>query len=235
VARTFRAPSFAELYLEQGLIRPNPALRPETGRSADGALVAEGSLGLASLGAFGAVHDDLIVYRPVFGRLLGPDNLGRARMSGVELEAATASLGPLGASAQLAYTWLVPEILRGGPAELGNDLPHRARHRLFARLGLAPGGWGAHLEVHRVGRQFTDPRNDAASAVPAVLALHLGGAVRLWRRPAVWLHLDVKNLTDDRTLQDGYGNPLPGRMVMVALRAAPEPDQRVSDDRGGRP
>jgi outer membrane cobalamin receptor len=218
--RTFRAPSFAELFLEQGLIRPNPLLRPESGRSADAALVAEGRWGLVSAGGFAALHEDLIVYRPVFGRLLGPDNLGRARMSGFEVEAATARLGRLGVSGQLAWTWLVPEILRGGPAELGNDLPHRARHRLYARLGLAPGAWELHAELHLVSRQFTDTRNDAASAVPAVLAVHAGGAVRVWARPEVWLHLDVKNLADDRTLQDGYGNPLPGRMAMLALRAA---------------
>jgi iron complex outermembrane receptor protein len=32
--------------------------------------------------------------------------------------------------------------------------------------------------------------------------------------------VDVKNLLDDRTLEDPYANPLPGRMVMVTLRAA---------------
>jgi len=218
--RTFRAPSFAELYLEQGLVKPNPLLRPEATRSADAALVAEGRWGLVSLGGFAALYDDLILYRPVSFRLLQPANLGRARMSGIELEVATVRLGALGLSGQLAYTWLVPEILRGGPAELSNDLPHRARHRLFARVGLAPGAWELHAELHRVGRQFTDTRNEAASAVPAVLATHAGASARLWARPELWLHLDVKNLADDRTLQDGYGNPLPGRMAMLALRVA---------------
>jgi len=214
--RTFRPPSFGELYLETGFVRPNPLLRPETGRSADAALVAEGRWGLASAGAFAAAYDDLIVYVPVSTRLVGPANVGRAEMRGLEAEGATAPLGRLGISAQLAYTWLVPEILRGAPDELGRDLPRRARHRLFARLGLAPGAWEIHAEAHLVGRQFRDATNLAS--VPRALTFHGGGSARLWRRPEAWLHLDVKNLADDRTLTNGYGIPLPGRMAMLALR-----------------
>jgi hypothetical protein len=33
------------------------------------------------------------------------------------------------------------------------------------------------------------------------------------------LHLEVKNLLDDRTLTDGLGNPLPSRLVLLTLRA----------------
>jgi hypothetical protein len=31
--------------------------------------------------------------------------------------------------------------------------------------------------------------------------------------------VEVENLADVRTLQDGFGQPLPGRTVMVTLRA----------------
>jgi iron complex outermembrane receptor protein len=30
--------------------------------------------------------------------------------------------------------------------------------------------------------------------------------------------VDVRNLLDDRTLQDTFGNPLPARMLLVTLR-----------------
>jgi vitamin B12 transporter len=33
------------------------------------------------------------------------------------------------------------------------------------------------------------------------------------------LALEVKNLLDDRDLRDAIGNPLPGRMVMLTVRA----------------
>jgi iron complex outermembrane receptor protein len=223
--RTFRAPSFAELYLEQGLLRPNPDLRPETGTSADAALAAEGELGLASLGAFASLYDDLIVYVPASFDRLAPQNDARALVRGLEAEVASAPLGPLGASLSLSWTLLRAETLRGTPAEIHRDVPHRARQRLYARVGLAPGAWEAHAEVHCVGRQWNDPSN--LEPIRAALAVNAGGSVRLWRAPAIWLHLEVKNLADDRTLQDGYGNPLPGRMAMLALRAA-------SDGEGGR-
>lgn len=223
--RTYRPPTFAELYLQQGTIQPNPDLRAETARGADGALVFEGPLGLASAGLFASLYDDLVAYRQVSLREMGPFNAGRARAWGAEVEAATAPLGAAGFTAQVAYTWLRAELLQGGPREVGNDVPFRARQRLYARLGLAPGSWDVHGEAHAVGRQYRDALNDPDNAVPAAVLFHLGGALRLRRSPEVWLHLDVKNLADDRTLQDGFGNPLPGRMVMVALRASSEPQE----------
>ncbi|HEY7724643.1 MAG TPA: TonB-dependent receptor [Anaeromyxobacteraceae bacterium] len=225
--RTFRAPSFGELYLEQGPLEPNPALRPEVGYAADAALVAEGRPGLASLGAFAALYDDLIVYLPAsFGRVR-PFNAARAGARGLEVELASAPLGPLGVGLQGSYTWLVTESLRGPPDVVGRELPHRARHRVYARASVAPGAFELHAELHAVARQWLDDRN--LSAVPAARAVHAGGSVRLWRRPEAWLHLDVKNLGDDRTLQDGFGNPLPGRMAMVAVRVA-----SGAHDEGGR-
>ena len=40
--RTFRAPSFAELHLQQGAVMPNPDLRSEAGTGGDLALVLDG-------------------------------------------------------------------------------------------------------------------------------------------------------------------------------------------------
>ncbi len=215
--RTWRAPSFGELFLEQGPLKPNPDLRPEQALSADAALRLDGRLGLASLGVFGSLYDDLIVYVPASVDRVKPVNQARAWVRGLEAEAATAPLGPAGLTAQLSWTWLRAETLRGAPEELHRDVPHRARQRLFARLGVAPGAWELHAEVHYVGRQWLDPRNQ--TAVPAALAFHAGGGVRLWRRPELWLQVDARNLADDRTLQNGFGYPLPGRSWTVTLRA----------------
>lgn len=222
--RTFRAPSFAELFLEQGLLRPNPDLRPEQGLSADAALAAEGPPGLLRLGGFLALYRDLIVYQQVSFDRLAPVNGGRSAVGGLEAELATAPLGRLGASAALAYTFLATRTLRGQPEEVGKDVPRRPRHRLFARAGVAPGPLELHAEAHLVSRQWLDMRN--AVAVPEALTFHAGASLRLRRRPEVRLHLEVRNLADDRTLQDTFGNPLPGRMVLVALRvASPGPDR----------
>ncbi len=102
-------------------------------------------------------------------------------------------------------------------------MPHRARHRLYARVAVEPGPAGAHLEAQWVGRQFLDDRN--SHAIAATLSWNAGASVRLARRPDVVLALEARNLLDDRTLQDGFGNPLPGRTLLASLRIASPPSQ----------
>ena len=215
--RTFRAPSFAELYLEQGLLQPNPTLRPETAIAADGGVVLDGKLGFGALGGYATRYRDLIYYQTTgFGRAK-PFNAGKALVYGLEVEGASAPAPRLlGLSLSLAYTWLASENLRGAGEELGKDVPRRPRHRLFARAAIAPGPFEAHLEVHRVGRQFADARN--TEVIPAALVWNTGAAVRLLRNPDLRLGVEVRNLADDRTLQDPLRNPLPGRTVLVTLR-----------------
>jgi len=219
---TFRAPSFGELYLEQGGLAPNPTLRSEQALTADVALELAGAPGLARAGAFAARYTDLIVYEPDSFRRFKPFNDGKAGASGLEAELATAPWGPAGLAASAAYTLLATETLRGDDSELGKALPHRARHRLFARLAAARGPIEAHGEAHWVSRQFQDLEN--LQPIPATFTVHLGGAVVVSRRPDVSLHLDLRNLLDDRTLQDGFGNPLPGRMVMLTVRVSGRKD-----------
>jgi iron complex outermembrane receptor protein len=57
------------------------------------------------------------------------------------------------------------------------------------------------------------------ASIPEVLTFGAGGSVRLLRDPDLHLHLEVRNVLDDRTLEDGFMNPLPGRAVLVTVRA----------------
>lgn len=218
--RTFRAPSFAELLMQQGLVMPNPDLRAERGLGADAGLVLDGALGLATVGGFATLYDELIQYQATgFGRLK-PFNAGKAIVAGLEAEAATA---PLRAAAGLAlsasYTLLSTENLRGPPEEVGQELPLKPRHRLYARAAIAPGPWAAHLEAHYVSAQFEDARN--VNRLPSALVWNAGASLRVARRPEVRVSLAVRNLLDDRTLKEPLVGPLPGRTVMLTVRAAP--------------
>jgi iron complex outermembrane receptor protein len=223
IGRTFRAPGFAELYLEQGIVQPNPALRPELGTGGDAALVLEGARLLASVGAHATVYDDLIFYQPATGDRLKAFNSGKALVRGLEAELATAPARRLlGLALSGSYTWLHTEVLRGSASVLGKEIPHRAPQRLFARAAL--GGerrLGAYVELHHVGRQFRDAPN--YQVIPAAQVWNAGASLRFSRRPALSLHLAVENLADDRTQVDGFGNPLPGRTVLVTVRAAGHP------------
>lgn len=212
--RTFRAPSFAELYLQQGILQPNRNLVPETGISGDGGVVVEGPLGLVSLGGYSTLYRELIIYEPASFQRLKPFNDGKAVVRGVEAEAASAPLW-LGFSGALAYTFMDSQTLRGDDTVLGKDLPHRPRHRLYGRLGWEGARVAAHLEAQYLSAQWQDRAN--IQPIPAAVSWNAGASLGISRRPETRLALEVKNLTDDRTLTDGFGNPLPGRMVLLTL------------------
>jgi iron complex outermembrane receptor protein len=218
VGRTYRVPSFAELYLQQGVVAPNPDLRPEIGIGGDGAIVAEGRYGTAAVGAFATVYRDLIVYQPVSFRRHAPQNADRSLVRGLEAELATIPLRRLaGLSGRLAYTFTHSESLRGKQEILGLDLPHKPRHRLYARLGVGGAAADAHAEGQWISRQWIGFGRDGE--IPDALTLSAGASARLWRSAGLRLHVEVRNVLDERTLTDGFDNPLPGRTVLVTVRA----------------
>ncbi|BDG02176.1 TonB-dependent receptor plug domain-containing protein [Anaeromyxobacter oryzae] len=215
--RTYRVPSFAETWLQQGLLEPNPELSAEVGLGADAAIAYDGPLGVASIGGHATRYDDLITYEPASLGRFKPFNTGRALAAGLEAEAATVPAPRLaGLSVSAAYTLLHTEVLRGPPGILGNDLPRRPRHRLYARAGIAPGPFGAHVEARVLRHQFEDRRNYAP--IPDQTVFSAGASVRLLRSPRLSLHVELDNLAGDRSLTDGFGYPLPGRTLMVSLR-----------------
>jgi outer membrane cobalamin receptor len=222
--RSFRPPSFSELYMVQGPFEPNPDLLPEVAWSVDGAIVYDGSLGRASLGGFGTLYDDLIVYET--GRVPGsfkPRNASRASAAGAEVEFLTAAARKLwGLQGQVSYTFLATTELRGVPGVVGMELPQRPRNRAFARASIDPGVAGAHLEAQYVGLQYLDARN--LHSAPASLVVNAGAFARILRSPEVRIGAEVKNLLDDRTLQDGFGYPLPSRTLLVTLRIGSTPE-----------
>jgi len=215
---SFRPPSFSELYLQDAFFEPNPYLRPEQAWSADGALVYDGPLGRASAGVFAALYQDVIVYDS--GRVPGsykPFNFGKASAWGAELEMATAAARDLwNLQGHLSYTFLATEELLGVPGIVGKELPHRPRNRLYARGSVDAGLAGGNAEVQYVGEQYLDSRN--IEAAPASFVMNAGAFIRILRTPEVRLTVEVKNLLDDRTLQDGFGYPLPSRMFLATLR-----------------
>jgi outer membrane receptor protein involved in Fe transport len=225
LARTFRVPSFAELYLTQGTVTPNPDLVPESSWSVDAGVAADGRLGLVALTFFSHSYQDLIVYEPDSFRRLKPFNDGKAEAQGLEIELVSAPMGPLGLVASGAYTYLDSQTLRGDEGVLGKQLPHLARHRLFARLAAGPPAVNGHVEAHYLSEQYQDLRNSPGLRVPPSLTFNAGASVRLFRSPETRLGLEIRNVLDDRSLQDGFGNPLPGRMVMVTLRLAGEKEK----------
>ena len=195
-------PSFAELYLSQGLLSPNPLLVPETSWSADAGLTVDGRLGLASATVFTQQYQDPHRLR---GRLVPALQALQRRQGGGERPRARSGLGAARAGRACALRRLhatsPPRRCAANEALLGKaaaapgpppDLRAARRRRRPLR--------GARRGALRSRRQFQDLANSPALRVPPALTFGAGGSFRFARHPDARLALEVRNLLDDRTL-----------------------------------
>lgn len=200
VGRTFRGPSFGELYFAPF---GNPSLRPESGWAAD--LSVEYRVRPALLlrvSAFWSRIRDLI--RPDASFVA--QNIGRARITGLSVELEGILMPRL--AGRLTYTWMAPLDLG-----LGLDLRYEPRRRATAALLYDLGrGRSLGLTAAFVGARFADQANIVRLPAYAVLGLHLTLPVsKEWG-----LRLSVENLTNAQ-YEPVLGYPAPGRTGTVTL------------------
>jgi len=209
---SFRAPTFTELFLQRDGVAANPDLRPEHAWSVDGGATWRSGWYSVSAGAFWSSYRDLITYEFFPPAKVKPFNVGGAHITGVELQASAAL--PLGIRIDAAYSYLHTVNLREGDQQ-GHSLSYRPPHRLFLRASLR----GDRVEGYAESR-FTSsmPRNQYDTAAQAAqLVFNAGAGFRV--AGPLWLDVEVKNLLDDRTLEDIFQYPLPGRSIAVIARA----------------
>ena len=210
--RSFRSPSFGEMYLENGATIPDPDLKPETGTYADfGPELHFGPL-TASLAGYWGVYEDLILYELGFAHRATPHNFKSAEVWGGEVEALFQK-GPVFASA--AYTLAFSANREDSSLYRNKELPYRPRHRLHARLGVELWRLEAHAEADVQSEQFLNRTNQ--DQLPGHARFDLGASVVLDRDVGLSLHAEVKNLLDSYD-QDYYGFKFPGRAFYLALR-----------------
>jgi outer membrane receptor protein involved in Fe transport len=216
-----RTPSFLELYGDTGPLLGNPLLRPESGWTGD--LAADYRFpgdrlsvsGRSTL--FAARVDDLIEWVPISYNQARVDNLGRARIAGVEQDLGVEVGRHLGVMAQATY--LDARDASASLAHNGKQLPLRPRVHAYLRpqlrrlaLGRALTA-GAYVEGDlRAGAYF-----DSANIVGQGTRLLVGAGVEIGAaRGGLRLTVSAKNLTDSRAL-DVIQFPLPGRSVFASL------------------
>jgi len=209
---SFRPPSFSELYLDQGGISPNPALRPERAWSIDAGAGWRSERLTVSAGLFWSSYRDLIVYQLFPPAKVKPFNVGNARIAGAELQIILTL--PAGFFAEGSYSFLQARDLTPGASQ-DQPLAYRPPHRLFLRVARR----GDRLEGY-AETSFTSamPRNQYGSSFQgSQFLLNAGLGARAYG--PLWLDLEAKNLLDDRTLQDFFQYPLPGFSLAVIARA----------------
>jgi len=228
--RFYRAPSFTEIFGDQGSIRGRADLRPERGLNADIGVSwspdPRGVLDQAGIeiAVFRTEADELIQFVQTSQSQVVASNTGRARVTGAELSARLGLLGWLGA--RIDYTWQVAED-RSDTFSRGSDLPGRPRHEGSARLtaGAVDARWGQPFyEFTYIGPSFFDT---AAATLGSVAGLPRD----LLRVPGRYFHglgysrsagsrcdftIEVDNVFNIKTV-DVVRYPLPGRLVQARL------------------
>jgi outer membrane cobalamin receptor len=207
IGRTFRGPTFADLYYPfDGFVMGNPLLRPEEAWSADAGVEVRTRSGLTwRATAFLSDVRDLIIYVPDAFFVFSPQNVGRASIHGasVELE------GALGASARLraSATWL-----HAKDVATGLDLPNRPRYSGSVAVSTAAGPATLTAAAVFVSARYADSANTVT--LPGYATLSLSADVPLGE--AMSLRGTVSNVFDAR-FEPIQGFPAPGRAVWLEL------------------
>lgn len=215
LGQAHRAPSFLELYVQQGHLLPNEKLRPERALFFDLALLFASARAHLSLGGFHGLYQDLITYEYYPPMLSRPFNISTARAFGLEAEG-EARPHPLGSLA-LSYTLLFSQNLRDDPRYYLKELPYRPRHKLHARAYFGPSWARPRAELLYQSEQFQN--RTATLSLPARALVNAGLSSQLLASPRLELSLEAKNLFDVQS-QDLDGYPLPPRAGYLTVAIA---------------
>jgi iron complex outermembrane receptor protein len=239
VGRYARLPTVIELFGDRGFIVGSPALRPETGITADAGVVwapahrigAFDRIVIEAAGFVGAPRDAIALVSTI-GGVARAHNIGDARSIGGELVAGARIDDALTVGAN--YT-LLDAIQHSAEASFdGKRLPRQPRHAAYARADFA-----TRVE-DRLAVVWTDidwqstTYLDRASLLAVPGRTLVGAGAKAEIGAGVLLGVEVRNLTDhrlvDRTLDpaprpdlttvpmaavDVAGFPLPGRAFYV--------------------
>ena len=224
--RYARAPSFLELFGNgTNRLLGNGDLRAERGYNADLGLSidrhGEHMAIVSRTTAFAALADDLIDWQFSPWGQARADNIGRARIWGVEQEVRLAAARHFRITAQATY--LSATNLSNDTSMYGRQLPFHPRLHGYARpelTGLAlPGGFqiGAYADADLRAWAFSDRSNSKDVGTRVLVGAGVVGA-----HPKSHLRLTASavNLTNTRQLDvDSWS--LPGPSVFLALAYSP--------------
>ncbi len=228
IGRYARAPSFLELYAGTGRLLGNPALTPEWGTNGDVSLVVDAGTRVrvsSRTAVFGAEVRDLIEWEHDSYGHARPQNVGAARIVGVEEELRVAA-GRWGRFVGQG-TFLDARDESDSAAHHGRQLPLRPRWQAYARPelvhlplrrggdlgGIGPLEAGAFIDGALFAGSYDDPTN--LFALPSRVLVGAGLSVEA---PRLGLRATCsgQNLTDTPVWDMAYW-PLPGRTIFLAL------------------
>ncbi len=209
--RSFRAPTFTELYFNRGVFEGNPDLKPERALNFDSGF----QLLFSSLTLEGAYFrnevEDLIVYIPISLFRFKPFNIGEALLEGFEGALTFAPTEYFSLSGNYTFTEATDQT--DGPFK-GKQIPGRPEHKAFVRsqvfwktisvfgeFNFIDGNY-----ITRANTKLLDEREIFNAGVVVSPVDHIKVA------------FELKNLTDEQ-VEDVRGFPLPGRSYFGTIKA----------------
>jgi len=203
IGRSFRAPSFSELFFpEEGFIGGNPDLKPESSFDFDFGLVFSHPRIGFEVSYFRNKINDLILFVFVSAQRIEPRNVGEVTEQGIETSLVLRPFGFLELFA--GYTFLDGEL-----EDTGAQLPGRPRNKFDLRGVLRHRFFSLFWETHFVDEIPLSPFPNSATT-DARTTHDVGGKVE-WKR--VFLTLEAKNVFNNLNVRDALDFPLPGRTV----------------------
>ena len=219
----FRTPTFDDLFWPaRATAAGNPHLSPEHARDLDLGLEWVGPDRRVQASAFRNEVRDLIQWSPGVDGVWRPHNVGRARLQGLELEAAASlPLGRLPLRVDAAYSFLDARDATGDPVTGGLRLVGRAEHAAFVEIGAHWRRWEVAVGSRVLGRVPLTAANtkwaEGYTLWHARVRFRLAASARL--------ELEGRNLLDVR-YEDIRGYATLGRELVLGIRVAPKGDLR---------
>jgi outer membrane cobalamin receptor len=210
LARSRRGPSFFELFGDRGSVVGNTNLAPETARTWDAGLRLQAGPTSLEVAYFDQRYDDLIQFAQTSQATSRPENIGKARVWGLEVSGAASPTTWISLSGN--YTHQDSEDQSDIPHLLGNTLPGRPRHMLNTQVGIYIRQLDVAYDYAFEAGNFLDQANRRELRSRHIHTITIGYHVR----ESDLLGLGVRNLTDAR-VNDTWGYPLPGRSWFVSL------------------
>ena len=215
IGQTFRAPTFSELYVNDGLLLSNPTLQPERALAAElGASFERGPF-RASAAGFATEYVNLIEYELYPPFLAKPYNVGTAGIGGLEAELAWRPRQELELGLVYSRQWTAD--LYDDVRFYAHELPYHPHHRGGGRASWTGSRLTAHVEAFAQSSQYLSRANTAE--LPGRVDTSAGFAFRPLHDQPVWLGVEAENLLDQPGY-DLYGYPLPGRALYALVRVA---------------
>lgn len=206
-----RVPGLFELYGDRGAVVGNPALTPESGVNRDLGMVFSSGGGRVALNWFVNDAFDLILPVQISPVSVKYQNLARADIEGIELEADSGRRGPFRARLALTRMWTTDRS--GRSYAEGHPLPGRPGLVVDAELSAVAAGWTAGLDFAALDENFAQTGGRAPIPARSIF----GASVERSLGPGWAVLARVDNLGDEEIF-DLYGYPLPGRQLSISIQ-----------------